>query len=482
MSVTNSVLQRKPLSHFDSDESHSGSTGLKRSITTFQLAMIGVGCTIGTGIFFIFETAVPKAGPGIMISFLIASLVAAFTALCYAELASTIPVSGSSYSYAYATLGEIVAFFVGVLLLFEYAIAAAAVAVGWSEYLNSLLKDVLGWQIPDWLSAAPAGGFSLNLPAVILVFMVCLLLLRGASESARANAIMVCIKIGVLIFFAIIAFLGFKANHFSPFMPNGFGGVSAAAGSVFFTFVGLDAISTAGEEVKNPQKSIPRALVLALCIVTLVYVVVAVAAIGAQPWTMFEGQEAGLATIVSNVVGSDWPGIVLAVCAIISIFSCTLVTIFGQTRILYSMSRDGMIPKIFSEVDQKHQVPAKNTWIVSVFVALLAAFFPLDILADLVSMGTLLAFSVVSVGVMVLRKTDPNRSRGFKVPGYPVTPVLAIASCLYLISQLSLMTWIWCSGVLLLTTIFYFTYSRKHSVLSQRLAAEMQGVDEARPH
>ncbi|MGL4831961.1 MAG: APC family permease, partial [Propionibacteriaceae bacterium] len=418
------IFRRKPLAHFDSDGEHTHG-GLKRSITTFQLAMIGVGCTIGTGIFFIFETAVPHAGPGIVLSFLIASLVAAFTALCYAELASTIPVSGSSYSYAYATLGEIVAFFVGILLLFEYAIAAAAVAVGWSQYLNHLLSDVVGWQLPTWLSAAPDGSFALNLPAVVLVFLCCLLLLRGASESAKANAIMVCIKLGVLIFFGFIAFLGFKSSNFTPFMPHGFGGVSAAAGSVFFTFVGLDAISTASEEVKDPQKALPRALMIALGIVTLVYVGVAVAAIGAQHWEKFEGQEAGLAEIVSHVVGSNWPGMVLAICALVSIFSCTLVTIFGQTRILFSMSRDGMIPKVFSEVESKHNVPAKNTWIVCIFVALLAAFFPLDILADLVSMGTLLAFTIVSIGVIVLRRREPDRERNFKVPGYPVTPVLS---------------------------------------------------------
>ena len=445
------------------DETHS----LKRSMSTLQLTMIGVGGTVGTGIFFILSEAVPEAGPAVLVSFLIAAAVAGLTVLCYAELASSIPSSGSSYSYTYATMGELAAFGVGACLILEYGVSAAAVAVGWSEYLNLLLDNLFGIRFPEALSAAPDAGGIVNLPAVILVALCLLLLLRGASESARVNAIMVMIKIGVLGLFAAIAFTGFHADHFANFAPEGMRGISIAAGSLFFSFIGLDAVATTGDEVKDPKKTIPRALMFALGIVTLVYVVVAFAALGAQPAEDFKGQEASLASIVQGVVGSTWPGTLLAVGAVISIFSVTLICMYGQTRILYSMGRDGLIPPVFAKVSPKHSIPLANTFIVSGAVALLAGFLPLGILADLTSIGTLTAFGVVSIGVMVLRHTAPDMHRGFKVPGYPVTPVLSVAACIYVISGLHALTLqafvVWMAVALL----FYFLWSRKHSELAK---------------
>lgn len=471
--MSSSLMRRKPIEDFG-----SGTGELNRSMTMMQLALLGVGATVGTGIFVIFGTAVPKAGPAVVLSFLLASLVAGFTALCYAELSATLPVSGSSYSYAYAALGEIVAFAVAVLLLFGYAIAAAAVSVGWSEYLNVLVGDALGTQLPTFLTHAPnAAGFGVNGPAVVLILICGCLLSRGASASAKINALMVAINLGILIFFAVIAFRGFQLAHFTPFLPNGWGGVAAAGGTVFFTFVGLDAICTAGEEVKNPQKSLPRALVIALVVVTFVYALVAVAAVGAQRWELFAGQQASLAVIVQQIVGARWPGVVLAVCAMISIFSCTLMSIFGQTRILFAMSRDGMLPSLFHRVNAR-QVPLHNTWIVIGGCVLLAGFVNLDVLANLVSMGMLLVYAIVSIGVIVLRHNEPDRPRGFKVPGYPVTPILTAVAALYLVSQMDLTTWVWCLSLLGLGAVVYFRYSRHHSVLGQRLAADFEAARE----
>lgn len=452
------MFRRKPIGgHHDS--------GLSRSIGLFQLTMFGVGATIGTGIFFVLTTEVPAAGPAIVFSFIAAAFVAGLTALCYAELAGAVPVSGSSYSYAYATLGEIVAMGIAACLLLEYGVSSAAVAVGWSQYVNELLGNLIGWRVPHELSVTPTEGGLINLPAVVLVVLCMLLLIRGASESATANAVMVLIKIGVLIMFIAIAVTGWNADNFADFAPFGAAGVWAATGGIFFSFIGLDAVSTAGEEVKDPGRTMPRAIVLALLIVTTVYVLVALAAVGAQPWQKFDGQEAGLAQILYEVTGSSVPATILAAGAVISIFSVTLVTMYGQTRILFTMGSDGVLPPLFKRVNPRTLTPVPNTIIVAVVVSLLAGFVPLDGLADLVSIGTLAAFTVVSVAVILLRRRQPDLPRTFRVPGYPVTPILSILACLVVISGLQLVTWLffalWVGAVL----IFYFAYGIKHSNL-----------------
>lgn len=479
------LLRKKPVEKLisetqgtDPEHGHLG-----RSITLFQLVMFGVGATIGTGIFFVLAETVPTAGPGVIISFLMAGIVAGLTALCYAEMASMIPVSGSSYSYAYATLGEIIAYFVGACLVLEYGISASAVAIGWSGYLNKFFEIVFGSGLPTALSSAPlisdnhrlavGGDGYINLPAAILVFLCCLLLIRGTRESARANAIMVMVKIGVLILFIAIAATGFSSANFQPFAPTGFAGISAAAGTIFFTFVGLDAVSTAGEEVENPKRNLPLAIISALIIVTSLYVLTAVTALGVQAPAAFEGQEAGLATILQNVTGSDWPALVLAIGAVVSVFSVTLVVLYGQTRILFAMSRDGLIPEMFYRVNPRTLSPVANTIAVALFVGAIAAFIPNDILWDLTSLGTLTAFIVVSIGVMVLRRTKPDLPRGFKVPFYPVLPILSILSSLYLISNLKVQTYELFGVWLVMAAIFYFFYSVKKSRLEAQ--AEISG-------
>ncbi|KJK56491.1 amino acid permease [Saccharothrix sp. ST-888] len=440
---------------------------LRRSIGLWQLSSIGIGATVGTGIFFVLSSAVPEAGPAVIVSFVLAAVTAGLTALCYAEMASAIPVSGSSYSYAYATLGEIVAFGVGVCLLLEYGVSASAIAVSWGQYLNKFFDLAFGFRIPEWMAAPPGDGGYFNLPAVILVAMVVLLLIRGVSESAKVNATMVGIKIVILVLFIAIGLTGFRSGNLSPFMPLGFGGVQVAASSIFFSFIGLDAVSTAGEEVKNPRRTLPLAIIISLVVVTLLYIGVAIAALGAQSWQKFDGQEAGLAQILQDITGQTWPGLMFALGAIISIFSVTLVVIYGQTRILYSMGRDGMLPKKFAEVSPKTGTPVWNTLVVGVGVAALAAFVPLDILTDLTSLGTLVAFSVVSIGVIILRRTQPHLPRGFRVPGYPVVPLLSVGFCAYLIYGLHPLTFLFFGIALAIAAVIYFGYSVKHSKLNR---------------
>jgi APA family basic amino acid/polyamine antiporter len=473
-------LQRKPVSQAG-DDGHGGDS-LPRTIGTFQLMMFGVGATVGTGVFFILQDAVPDAGPAVIVSFVLAGLVAGLSALCYAELASAIPVSGSTYSYAYIALGELVAMVVAACLLLEYGVSTAAVSVGWSGYLNELLNNVFGWQIPDALSKAPIpfedGETGLiNLPAMILVGLCALLLIRGASESARLNAIMVLIKVGVLLMFSVIAFTAFDSGHFTPFAPEGFAGITTAAGVIFFTFIGLDAISTAGEEVKNPQKTMPRAIIGALAIVTTLYILVAVSGLGAQEADQFaspEQQDAGLAVILRNITGTNVWATILAAGAVISIFSVTLVTLFGQTRILYAIGRDGLISQRFHKVSPRTRTPIFNTVFVAIVVALIAGFVPSGYLWESTSIGTLGAFTIVSIGIIVLRRREPNLERPFRVPGYPVTPIITVVACLYLISGLQIVTMLVFLLWLVIVLAYYVFYARHRSTLT--LAAGFRDI------
>jgi len=470
------LWRTKAFNGADATHGDNGEHELKRSIGLFALTMIGVGSTIGTGIFFTMVEAVPKAGPAVILSFVIAAITAGLTALCYAELSSRIPASGSSYSYAYATVGEFAAYIVAFCLLLEYGLAASATAIGWSDYLNHFLSHAFGWSIPDFLrSPTIVAGESgaewhltqFNLPPMILVALCGLLLLRGAKESATANAVMVIIKLGILALFVAVAFSGFDAQHFTPFFNEdnskgyaGMAGVGAAAGTVFFSFIGLDTLATAGAEVKDPKRMIPFGLMAALMIVTVFYLLVAVAAVGAQPAAMFEGQEAGLAVIMQNVTGKEWPALILSAGAVISVFSVTLVTIYGQTRILFAISKDGLVSPAFQQVNAKTRTPNINTIIVCIAVGLVAGTVDSGFLWDMVSMGTLVAFMVVSAAVPVLRRREGKRAgEGFRVPFGPyVVPGLSIIACLYIIKDLSATTYhvffIWIS-IALLTYFFY---------------------------
>ncbi len=467
-SLAQQLFRRKPVTEMAEETgTDTGDSELARTIGLFQLSMFGIGATIGTGIFIVLGSSVPVAGPAVIWSFVIAGTVAGLTAVCYAELASAVPVSGSSYSYAYATLGELPAMGVAACLLLEYGVSAAAVAVGWSQYLNELFDNLFGFKIPEALSQAPEQGGILNLPAVILIFLCTMLLLRGASESAKTNAIMVMIKIGVLVMFILLGLKGWETDNLSDFAPFGFNGVTAAAGIIFFSYIGLDAVSTAGEEVKNPRRNMPLAIMIALVAVTSLYILVTIVAVAAQPASEFENQEAGLAQILENVTGQSWPGTVFAAGAVISIFSVTLVVIYGQTRILFAMARDGMMPEIFHKVNPRTFTPVHNTVIVAVAISLLAGLIPINFLAEMTSIGTLVAFLVVSIGVIVLRYSHPDLPRGFKVPFGPVLPLLSIAGCIWIIQDLRAVTiWvflIWVGAAL----VWYFLYGFRHSHLGR---------------
>jgi basic amino acid/polyamine antiporter, APA family len=472
LSLRQQVLRRKPVGTMTAEAgTDSGQGELARTIGPLQLTLFGVGATIGTGIFIVLTQAVPVAGPAVMFSFVLAGTVAGLTAICYAELASAVPVSGSSYSYAYATLGEGAAMVVAACLLLEYGVSAAAVAVGWSQYLNELLDNLFGFTIPESISQAPEQGGVLNVPAVVLIVLCTLLLLRGASESAKVNAVMVMIKVGVLILFVAVGLSGWHSDNLSNFTPFGLHGITSAAGIIFFSYIGLDAVSTAGEEVKNPRRTMPLAIISALVVVTTLYVAVTVVAVAAQPFQDFEGQDAGLSAILEKVTGSTWPATILAAGAVISIFSVTLVVIYGQTRILFAMGRDGMIPPLFHKLNPRTLTPVSATIIVAVVISLLAGVLPINFLAEMTSIGTLVAFLVVSVGVMVLRQTAPDLPRGFKVPLYPLVPILSIGGCFWIIKDLRAVTiyvfLIWTSVAL----AWYFFYGIRHSTLRGAQAA-----------
>ena len=462
------ITRRKPVKEMSAETgADTDRSELKRTIGLWPLSAIGIGGTIGTGIFFVLSVAVPIAGPAVIWSFVFAGVVAGLTAICYAELAGAVPVSGSSYSYAYATLGELTAMGVAACLLLEYGVSGAAVAVGWSQYLNQFLDNVFGFEIPDVLSNAPEQGGWFNLPAVVLVVLCALLLIRGASESTTVNAIMVLIKIGILIVFIVIGITGWNSDNLSDFTRFGISGITSAAGIIFFSYIGLDAVSTAGEEAKNPRRNLPLAILIALLTVTTLYVLTSLVAVAAQPTEEFIDQEAGLSQILENITGSEWPGTLIAAGAIISIFSVTLVVLYGQTRILFAMSRDGMIPELFHKVNPRTLTPVPNTIIVAVVICLLAGLIPINFLAEMTSIGTLVAFIVVSIAVIVLRQRAPDLPRGFKVPLYPVTPILAIVGALWIIQDLRPVTIyvfvIWVA----VAFIFYFAYSRNHSHLGR---------------
>ena len=337
--------------------------------------MISVGATLGTGILVILGESVPLAGPAIWISFAIAGLAALLSAVSYAEMAGLVPAAGSSYSYTYATMGEGMAWICGWCLVLEYAVSVAAVAVGAGQYVNEALA-VFGLALPDAISQPPGDGGVMNIPAMVIVLLAMILLVRGAKESAWINTAIVVIKVGILVFFCAVAFTAFNAGNFEPLLPMGAAGVSAAASSVFFSYIGFDAASTAGEEARNPKRDLPRAIMLSMLIVTTIYVLVAVAAIGARPWGWFDGTEAALVKILEETTGQPWIALVFAVGAVLAIASIVLTVLYGQTRILLSMARDGMIPKIFGRVSPRTGTPVAGTLIVGILVALAAGLVP----------------------------------------------------------------------------------------------------------
>ncbi|MCC6706331.1 MAG: amino acid permease [Gammaproteobacteria bacterium] len=462
---------------------------LHRSLGAFQLTMLGIGAVIGTGIFVLTAEAAQKAGPGMMASFVIAGVVCAVAALCYAEMAAMVPVSGSAYTYSYAVMGELIAWMVGWALILEYAVAAGAVSVGWSGYVVGLVENAFHVNIPDALVRGPYDGGMINLPAMGVAALVTWLLVIGTRESAAVNAVLVGVKVTALAVFIALAVPVIHMDHFTPFAPLGFGGISAAAASIFFAYVGFDAVSTAAEETENPQRNMPIGLIGSLAICTVFYLLVAmgvIGSVGAQPVAGPTGEVLSpgslelarqCAALSDNAVvcskealawtlrSIGWPqiGNLIGLAAGLALPSVILMMMFGQTRIFFVMSRDGLLPQMFSKIHPRFHTPHVVTVLTGVFVALFAGFFPVGKLADVSNSGTLFAFAAVSIAVLVLRRTDPHRHRPFRTPAIKFTAPLAILGCVYLFFSLGydtqMMFVVW--GVAGL--FVYFFYSRSHS-------------------
>ncbi|MEV7321513.1 amino acid permease [Streptomyces sp. NPDC093970] len=451
--------------------------GLRRTMGLFQLICFGIGAVVGTGIFVGLSDSVAQAGPAVVVSFVLAAITCVFTALSFAELGGAIPVSGSSYSFAYAGLGESTAFLVGWCLLLEYGVSISAVAVGWSQYVNELLHSLTGLQLPHALSAGPGDGGVVNLPAVIVIAMGALLLVRGVRESARATAAMAAVKLVILLAFCVIGFSAFKDGNLVPFSPAGLGGIGAGTTAAFFSYIGFDAITTAGEEAKNPRRDIPVAILVCMGVVTLLYCAVALAATGAIGGDQVAGRPAALSYVVNQVTGSTIGGGVIAFGAVVAIASVVLAVMYGQTRILMSMSRDGLIPRVFEKVSPKTATPVAGTLIVALVFALPAAFASLDAVMNLCTIGTLAIMAVVNIVVIALRRREPALSRTFRVPLYPVVPLLGVGFCLYLMYETGWTTWLQFAVFLVVGLLVYVGYGRRNSTLARAGAITPDATD-----
>ncbi|CAH1199449.1 amino acid permease [Paenibacillus sp. JJ-223] len=460
-------------------EGDSGS-GLKRALGALDLTTLGVGAIIGTGIFVLTGVAAAEhAGPGLVLSFLLAGIICSFAALCYSEFASTVPASGSAYTYSYTAFGEVIAWVLGWDLILEYGFASAAVASGWSGYFQTLLSG-FGIQLPHaWTSAFdPEKGTYFDVTAAVITLIITFLLTRGVKEAARANGIMVGIKIIVVLIFIGVGVFYVQPANWQPFLPFGLSGVTAGAATVFFAYIGFDAVSTAAEEVKRPQRDLPIGIIASLAICTLLYIVVSLILTGIVPFHMLNvADPVAFAFEFVHLNGLSW---IVALGAITGITTVLLVMMYGQTRLLYSMSRDGLLSPVFSKISGKSQTPAAGTWLAGIIIALFSGFISLGRLAELTNIGTLFAFAVVSLGIIVLRKNHPDLKRGFKVPLVPYIPILSAIGCVYLMTRLEMLTWIVFFVWLFIGLLIYFTYGRHYSHLNPLRLVSKQSENKGR--
>ncbi len=472
--------------------------GLQRSLGAFQLTMLGIGAVIGTGIFVLTSEAAQKAGPGMMLSFVLAGFVCAVAALCYSELASMVPVAGSAYTYTYAVMGELLAWMVGWALILEYAVGASAVAVGWSGYVVGQIRNLLGIDIPmEWVNGPSSGGY-INLPAVVISLLVTWLLVIGTTESARFNAILVAIKVAALTLFIALSVPVMNGAHFEPFMPTGLTGVAGAAASIFFAYVGFDAVSTAAEETKNPQRNVPIGLIASLLFCTVFYLLVSAGAIGsplgAQPVRDAAGVVLSPGTSelaaqckaivasgateplscsrealahVLRTIGWEKIGNLIGLAATLALPSVVLMMMFGQTRVFFTMARDGLLPEKLASVHPRYRTPHVVTIVTGIAATLASAFLPVGKLADYSNSGTLFAFFMVALSVMVLRKTDPTRKRPFRTPAVFIVAPAAMLGCAYLYFSLPLVAILVLPGWGAIGLAIYFLYSRKRSYVGR---------------
>jgi APA family basic amino acid/polyamine antiporter len=477
------LLTRKPLRALQRD---GESSHLKRALGAWDLTALGIGAIIGAGIFATVGTAAagdaarPGAGPGIILSFVLTALVCGLAALCYAELAALVPVAGSAYTYAYATLGELVAWIIGWDLIIEYAVGNVAVAISWSGYFCEMLRGI-GIVVPAWLStdlrtalsspdilaSAPhVAGVPIvfNLPAAGIVLLITWILVRGVKESSRFNEAMVVVKLVVLAFFVVVGATYVEPANWRPFLPNGWHGVWAGAAIVFFAYIGFDAVSTAAEETRDPGRDLPRGIIGSLAISTVVYVAVAAVVTGMVPW--FELHTAEPLTVAMHRHHLAWGAGLVAVGSVAAHTAVLLVFQLGQPRIFYSMARDGLLPAAFARVHPRYHTPHVTTILTGVAVAAFASFANIEEMVDLTNIGTLFAFAIVSAGVIMLRRTDPEAKRRFRVPFVPWLPLVAMAACVFLAAGLPLITWVRFGLWLAVGLVIYFTYGRRRSVMA----------------
>jgi basic amino acid/polyamine antiporter, APA family len=465
------IFRKKPITDLIAQ---SQNKELKRVLSLMDLILLGIGCIIGTGIFVITGViAAQSAGPAIVLSFILAGIACALAAFCYAEFSSSIPVAGSVYTYTYATLGELVGFLIGWDLMLEYVIALAAVATGWSAYFQSLIAG-FNLHIPAFLASAPGSGQGgvVNLPAIVIILLITALVSRGVKESTRVNNIIVFIKIAIVLLFIFVGFKYVKPANWTPFMPFGFSGVVTSAATVFFAYIGFDVIANASEEVKRPQRNMPIGIVASLAICTFMYVIVSLVLTGMVPYTKLNvGDPVSFAL---HFVGQNSIAGIISVGALLGITTVLLALLYSQIRLTYAMSKDGLMPKVFAKVHPKFQTPFKNTWLTGFVAAGIAGFVNLATLAHLVNMGTLAAFTLVSIAIIVLRKKQPNLKASFRVPFVPVFPAISALLCIYLSLSLPRITWICFFIWIAVGTIVYLTYSRKHSNLNTKTDMHME--------
>ena len=492
-----SLFVRKPMDVLLSEASATGNTSLKRTLGPISLIALGIGAVIGAGLFSITGMAAANyAGPGIMISFVIAAIGCAFAGLCYAEFASMIPVAGSAYTYSYATMGEFIAWIIGWDLVLEYAVGAATVASSWAGYFGELFKS-FGVALPPELMMTPfdsvtANGVAvsgiLNLPAVFIVVLMSLILIRGTSESAWVNGIIVVLKVSIVIVFVVIGMNYIRPENLTPLIPEntgkfgsfGWSGIIRAAAVVFFAYIGFDAVSTAAQETKNPKKAMPIGILGSLAICTVLYIFFAYVMTGVANYTMFNvGGSSDLAPVAIAIkqmgpVGVDglvspaypWLNTAIIIAILLGYSSVILVMLMGQSRVFYSMSTDGLLPKVFSQIHPKHRTPFKSNILFMIFVSAFAAFVPGRIVGEMTSIGTLFAFILVCIGVLIMRKYMKDAPRGFRVPFVPLVPILGIGVCFFMMVFLPFDTWIRLVVWMIFGLDVYLFYGMKNSHLN----------------
>ena len=460
------LSRRKPLAAIlAQSEASADGKGLKRAMGVWGLMALGIGAIVGTGIFVLTgKAAATSAGPGIVVSFIIAGIVSTLAALCYAELASAVPVSGSAYTYVYATLGEFIAWIVGWGLILEYALGAATVAIGWSGYFSDFLSATFGLHLPKALSTNPFDGGIVNLPAAIIILLISALLIRGVHESNSVNKVIVAVKLAIVLFFIVIGVGHVNPANWHPFAPFGISGIINGAGLVFFAYIGFDAVSTSAEEVRDPARDLPRGIIGSLLVCTVLYIVVSGILTGILPYYKLNVPSPVSFSLIQ--IGLGWAGAIVALGAIAGLTTVLLVMLYGQSRVFYAMSRDGLLPELFSRVHPHFRTPYLSSALIGIVVAVVAAVGQLDVVANLVNIGTLAAFALVSIGVIILRRQQPDLRRGFRVPWSPVVPALSALGAVGLILKgLPLLTigsyLVW----LVLGLVVYFSYSRRRSKL-----------------